>query len=49
MRWRGYKGLYLPLPLLTKEGNRNAGFPIGVGNDRKGRRDDRKNVLVPSG
>ena len=28
MRWRGYRGLYLPLPLLTKEVNRNAGFPI---------------------
>ena len=46
MRWGGYECLYLPLPLLTKEGNRKTldpspTFVIGdpvymIGNDGKG-------------
>ena len=39
--WRGYESLYLPSPLLTKEGNRkDPGSSIkNVEDDRKGKTD----------
>ena len=42
MRWRGYESLYLPSPLLTKEGNRKTldlffdWIPDQVGDKRRG-------------